>query len=377
MLPALAGLGGFVSAAGPVASDTLTLQDALWADPRAAGAACSNVDYDPVIPGEAHASLLSPPAGERPTAVDIFLFVQAVDRIDPATNSFRFQGYGGMIWCDPRLTFDPVEAGVDRRAFPARSLLEQKGDIWWPGLVLPEQLGQPEITNDRIVIHYDGTVEFQARVNTRLTARYDFRSFPRDRQTLRISLEPYPWRGGAGGLAFRKLVTRTGVDRGFQIPEWEFEELRIGVDRIGIGLDERTHSHFWMEIDIERRSGYYFWKIILPLLIIVGVAWSTFWLTRDVLAQRQRQVATAVLTLVAFQFSAVADLPRVSYLTLMDRVMMLSYLVIGLTFVTNVLSSRRYRQHPDLGLAFDRKGRWIFPAVYFAGLLAIFVTGRS
>jgi hypothetical protein len=346
--------------------ETFTLHEILRIDPRSSPSACAHVDYGDAVVSDRPLSTLSPPNGDGETRVEVFLFVQAIDRIDPAANSFRFQGYGGMIWCDPRLSFDASEEGSDRRSFPAKAMLQDGGEIWWPGLILPTQLGEPEITNDRVIVFSDGTVEFQTKVNTRLTARYDFRLFPLDRQTLRIVLDTYPWRADGGRVLLTESTNRMGFDRRFEMAEWE-------LGKVDSGIGPAADPKFWMEIHVARRSGFYLWKIILPLVIIVCVAWSTFWLTRDALAQRQRQVATAVLTLVAFQFTAVGDLPRVPYLTIMDRVMLWSYIAVGATFISNVLSARLYRKHSDLGLAFDRRGRWLYPLFYGTGFVAIVV----
>ena len=94
-------------------------------------------------------------------------------------------------------------------------------------------------------------------------------------------------------------------------------------------------------------------------------------MTREALAQRQRMSATSVLTVVAYQFVAMGDLPRVSYLTTMDVVMLWTFLVVGASLITNTLNKRKHRIDPDSGLAADRAGRWWYPALYFGGMFLI------
>lgn len=103
------------------------------------------------------------------------------------------------------------------------------------------------------------------------------------------------------------------------------------------------------------------------------VSWSVFWMTRDVLAQRQRQASTALLTIVAFQFVAAGFLPRVPYLTLMDAIILWSFCVIALTLPLNVRSIRGMRQEAAIGLRRDRRWRVLYPAVYLGGLALIFL----
>jgi len=338
-----------------------SLQQILSADPRKTTAACGNVDYgDLRAAGRTNATTPNPGG---PVVVEIFLFILAVDQIEPATNSFRFEGYGGLVWCDSRLAFDAETEGAEFRMFPGEQAWDRLKGMWFPGVILPSQLGLPERTNEMLVIHSDGTVRFSLKFNTRMIADYDFTLFPGDRQILRIPIQPSLW--NAGLLELREASGQVGFDRGFRIPEWNVVGHTSRIDR------DAGFPQFVMQIEIGRQVGFYLWKILLPLIIITGVAWSTFWMTRDGLAQRQRQSATAVLSLVAYQFVAGATLPRVSYLTLMDGIFLWSYLCVGGTLYTSILNKRRFRHDEQLGLRADRAGRLVFPFVYLGGILLI------
>ena len=345
---------------------TYDLDDILAADPRQSAAACSAVDYR-TAPGSAP---FASPNPEGVTIVEISLFVLAINEIDPRTNTFRFEGFGAVTWCDPRLGFDPLVYGADRKIFHQIQAWEYLSERWAPGLFFPDRLGHPDRTSEQVVVYPDGTVGVHAKFNSQLLADFDFRKFPLDRQTLRIAVQPYVLHAGSIRLIHSERLT--GFNEGFQIPEWEFRSYKAGLEDDG----DPDESHFVMEIRIARRAGFYVWKILLPLLIVVAIAWSTFWMTRDSLAQRQRQSATSILTLVAYQFVASGDLPRVSYLTVMDALILWSFLVIGSTLITNVTHMRRFRAAQQDGLSADRIGRRYFPLVYLGGfvVLSIFVT---
>ena len=85
---------------------------------------------------------------DGPTRVGAFMFVLAVDEIDPTHNAFRFEGYGGLIWCDPRLAFDTEVEETEAEVYldvKARAELER---IWWPGVFMPTRLGAPTRTDE-------------------------------------------------------------------------------------------------------------------------------------------------------------------------------------------------------------------------------------
>jgi hypothetical protein len=335
-----------------------SLQEVLASDLRQSSAACPNVA--PGEPGEVEPNPTLPPNAGGPTPVEIYLFVLAVDGLDPATNSFRFVGYGGVVWCDPRLAFDADAAGADFQLHQGRRAWARLEEIWSPGLMFPSQLGAPERTDETLTIYADGTVGVNAKFSSRMTADYDFTRFPVDRQHLRIAVQLRGWEGRL--VELREASNQVGLDPAFEIPEWSIEGYTSGVEH------ENGVPRYVMEIEIRRLAGFYLWKILGPLIVIVGVAWSTFWMTQDALAQRQRQSATALLSVVAYQFVAAASLPRVPYLTLMDGIFLWTYLCVAITLVTNVRSKRRFRRREERGRRADRRGRVGYPVVYLAGM---------
>ena len=58
---------------------------------------------------------------------------------------------------------------------------------------------------------------------------------------------------------------------------------------------------------------------MVPLSIVVFMSWAVFWIDPAVAPARISLSATAVLTVFAYQFVLSNLLPRVSYLTRLDR----------------------------------------------------------
>ncbi len=135
-------------------------------------------------------------------------------------------------------------------------------------------------------------------------------------------------------------------------------------------------SRYTLNIAIARRPGFYLWKVFLPLVIIVALSWSIFWMPEERFAQRSRITATGVLTIVAYQFAFGSDQPRIGYLTLIDKTMILSFGLLAVTVLESLVISPWQASHPERALRTDRMSRVAFPAFYAIGLLLIFLTGR-
>jgi hypothetical protein len=115
---------------------------------------------------------------------------------------------------------------------------------------------------------------------------------------------------------------------------------------------------------------------MLPIFIIVGLSWSVFWMTEEPLAGRSRITATGVLTIVAYQFAIASDLPRIAYLTFLDKLMLLSFGLLSLTLIQSMIVARFQQSDMERARRIDRASRWIFPASYAALVSLLGWVGR-
>ena len=129
------------------------------------------------------------------------------------------------------------------------------------------------------------------------------------------------------------------------------------------------------QIHIRRHSGFYVWKIFLPMILLAAIPWSAFWYDVDDFAGKMSIPLGIVLSLVAFQFSIARDLPRVGYITFLDAVFLTSFVFAFLCIVevtlVYVLRSREKSAYAD---KMRRTARWAFPAAYALLLLLLIVT---
>ncbi|MDX2470776.1 MAG: hypothetical protein QNL04_09415, partial [SAR324 cluster bacterium] len=308
-----------------------------------------------------------PPRFDEPTLVDLGLYIVEVTEVDPIANTFKIEAFMDLVWCDPRLVSkDKPPKEIEYLEEDAADKLKE---IWWPDVGIVNASGGREIENEELIIYPDGTVEYREKFSALMEAHYDLIQFPFDKQHLEIEMESFAWDYKI--VKYHAHKSKIGFSAEFKIPEWEIDNVKSKVEDVKEIRDRSAFSEFLLDIEVDRISGFYLWKVILPLMILVMVSWSIFWMSGDSLADRMSVSLTGILTIVAYQFLISEILPRVPYFTFMDAILMLSFGLIALTILVNIIINIS-----DLGgndstsLSIDRACRVLFPAFYF-GALAI------
>jgi hypothetical protein len=323
-------------------------------------AACANVEYSerasgPSVPGQ-------PPNLSGPTLVAIGIHLSDLREIDAIHDDFSFRGFVRALWCDPRLAFDASERGRELEAFVGPAAKGRLTSMWFPGGHPVNEVSEALYLDHVLRIHSDGTVQNDINLSVKLTADYDLRRFPFDRQVLQLLVESFSWDRNAVQLI--PDTERIGFADDLELAEWTILGVTHRVADVDVIRSDEPVSQFLLEMEVERKSGFYLWKLLLPLVIIVALSWSVFWMSEESFASRSRVSATGVLTIVAYQFVISADLPRVPYLTVLDRIMILSFGLLAVTVIQSLVVSRQRESDADRALRIDRTSRWAFPSVY-------------
>jgi uncharacterized membrane protein YsdA (DUF1294 family) len=128
-----------------------------------------------------------------------------------------------------------------------------------------------------------------------------------------------------------------------------------------------------VSLEVERDSFYIRRLVTFPLIVIVLLSFSVFWMDRSSIGDRISVSFIGILTGVSYQLVMSDALPRISYVTLVHAFLIVSFMTMSATVVINlVVSECDKRGEHELGDRIDRRCRWIFPLVYFSLILASF-----
>jgi Neurotransmitter-gated ion-channel ligand binding domain len=310
-------------------------------------------------------SLTRPDVAGGPTVVGVGIFFQDVAYLSDVDQTLDADIYVVTRWHDPRLA-DPTRADASADCPPP------DGRLWMPALE-PESLrGRQAFYPSRFLVDGRGVVTYARRLWVKVSYPLDFRDFPLDRHRWMVTLWPVLSR--AGEMVFHPLRRVTAMNDHLSIQGW-----RIGAPRATASKAQRvarpgTFARFDVELDLERDWSYHAWKLGLPLILIVLMAYGVYFIPASAVAQQIGLGMTSMLTLIAYMLTLGSTLPRISYLTRADRFFVGSAVLVFLGLV-KALMTIVLAQSPDARLVqrADRWGRWIYPFAVVANFALAFL----
>ncbi|MEE4163853.1 MAG: hypothetical protein V2I25_15230 [Woeseiaceae bacterium] len=331
------------------------------------------------IPSTVRASSELPP-GDRPVIVKAAFMLYDVNEVAEATETFEFEGALLLNWQDPRQAFDPDAAGTTERVYKGPYQFAEVFDGWWPQAVLVNQSGPLERQGIVLRIEPDGTVWYLVEFNAVAESPMDLRYFPFDTQHFAADFKLLGYSDAEARFEVIEFDSGLLAERASKVgnAEWSISDITVSVETsasaiagasvVGVG------STLKIGMAAERKPGYLIRVVVLPLALIVTLSWVIFWMDRESLGNRMDISFIALLTVVAFQIMVEQALPSIPGFTLMAGFIAANYLLLAATIVVNLrvdqLDRAGQRAAGDL---LDRRCRWIFPSIYFAGMPLLLV----
>lgn len=342
--------------------------------PEAFGARCMDVDYkSKAIDNHSAegATFVTSPNANGPTNVHIGLYVNEITEVDESTNSFRMQGFLDLIWCDPRLSFDPAEVGTNVEIFLEGDALEELDAIWWPNLDYVNEVETISVENLVLLVHPDGTVEYRSKIGGHFSSNFDLRSFPFDEQDFYVKIESFEW--ASDTMVFLAQEGIVGFSEEFHIPEWYVTDISEHIESKKEPRDHSEFSEFVAKIHVKRDPGVYTTKVMIPLGIIILISMVVFWMDPSSFEDRLGTAMTGLLTAVAYQFIAAENLPKHVYDTFLDSFILLSFLIIILGIGESAFASWLIKKDKEeQARQLDRTSRWFMPLLYAGMIIALY-----
>jgi hypothetical protein len=222
------------------------------------------------------------------------------------------------------------------------------------------------------------------KVVSKFKTDFNYRSFPFDTQKIGFGLINYDsnyfetW--GHENITIRMqqkdpdlLLKRSSQTvSGWDLGDQTLEKYIQKID------EQNTHTSIAnLSQELTRNSGYYVFKVIGPILIILIICWSVFWTSSKELESRLTVTIVCFLSLIAYNYVIDDELPKLSYLTLMDYIVLLSYVFAAVPSILSIISHRYYQANNNEFLRIDRWAGIAGPILFIIFLYLLTTTVAS
>jgi hypothetical protein len=296
---------------------------------------------------------------DRPTEVTVGFRLLDVTAIEDTSQSITADFALSQTWTDSRL------AAFEGCRFNLDQVWSSQIDIINAGRLftrLPHRVDVLESGRVRYLQRYQGSMVF----------RYDAHQFPFDHHDIVITLLSLEYGEKDVRLIIDEDFTGRKSDE-FNVPDWKISQVQAKIFSQAMDAFSRNNSGYAFSISAKRRSEYYIWKVIVPLILIVLMSWTVFWIDPAQFGPQIGMSATSMLTLIAFQFAMANILPHLSYYTIMDKFIFGSTIIVFLSLIESVTTSYLISiPKRETAMRIDRLCRWAFPAVFVAFTLIVF-----
>jgi hypothetical protein len=314
-------------------------------------------------------AVVRPGADAGPTRVSVALWVTDIEKIDSVDQSFDASLFVGLRWRDPRLAHS--EPGTITFALD---------DIWHPNLAVANDDGSVKQTlPQKAHVAPDGTVTFRQRFTGPFMQKLDLRQFPFDTHRFRAHFVALGHRPEEIQFVPNEEFVAAGLPQGAGIAEtltmvdWSVDAPGAFTDpyRAAPGIDIAGYA---FEFQGRRLVQHYLVKVIVPLLLIVLMSWTVFWIDPTLGGSQISVSVTSMLTLIAYRFAIGSEVPKLPYLTRLDAFILASSLLVFCSLIEVMVTTRLATDgRVDLARRIDRRCRYIFPLTFVAVTTAIFL----
>jgi hypothetical protein len=305
------------------------------------------------------------PVVARPVDVKVGVKLQQIIGVNQAEENFNVVASLQMEWTDPRLAYNPDDCDCWVKLYTENEFDRFLADVQgrWPDFTIANQQGNRWTQNRVVLLRPDGSGLYFERFTTNMQLDFDFRRFPFDTQEfiIRVDLllpEDY--------FVFSDLEGYSEISGEHGEDEFIITDFDTSVSSVQ-GSTQAINSRYTFSFKAPRHLDYYILQVFLPIVLIIGVSWVTFFL-KDY-TRRIEVAAGNLLLFIAFSFSIAENYPRLGYLTFLDVIMATTFFVNVLVVVYNVWLKRMEMNGQEKRAdQIDSYMDWIYPFAYLIPL---------
>ncbi|KAF7260988.1 hypothetical protein EG68_01796, partial [Paragonimus skrjabini miyazakii] len=168
----------------------------------------------------------------------------------------------------------------------------------------------------------------------------ELNDFPLDVQDLTITVTSERPESEVDIIPDQNEMSAINVQTFVDQQEWklhEHVEITKRIMKQEYSSSMKSHACLSVTCRAARRPGYFYWNVFLIMFMISSLSFATFAVSPDKAELRLRLSFTLILTSVTFKYVITQSLPKISYLTYMDKYVLMSLAILCIISVWHAI----------------------------------------
>jgi hypothetical protein len=226
---------------------------------------------------------------------------------------------------------------------------------------------------DKII---DTPTERFYRIQANLMTNVDLRRYPWDTHALPIILENAT--RSKKEVVYDLDTKQAGIDPAVNFVGWQLKGWDASIHDHNYEVYGETYSQYVYKIEVGRLMFISSMKTFLPVLCFMLISFVSLLVTLEKLDSRVGMNTAMLIASVMFHLSIGSQLPPVGYLTVADKVMVATYVTIGINLLISVLMMRQMQlKRDDVARKMREQSFKLVPGLAMLAYLLVVVTSTA
>ena len=274
------------------------------------------------------------------------------------------------------------EPTLDKKYLGENCELPDYSSYWNPEIYVENGKGDLKETVWYTVGHsYNGkaTIYQKRRIKGTFSEKMELMEYPFDTQDLTVMVTTKRGDHEVKLLADPVEVSSVSVQSFVDEQEWRLHKHVNTWTRVTSDIYQNTklkHPAIGISCKVSRRSEYFMWNIIIIMIFISSLVFTTWTIDMHKVQNRLQLTFILLLSNITFKFSVSQTLPKVSYLTILDKYIIYSGAQLCLVAVQHAVPSHLFFEDPGEARHADLIALYCQGAAYILFNMAFFAHGR-
>ncbi len=299
---------------------------------------------------------------KTPVPVQVFFTIDDLSQMDAKADTFTLYYTLSYTWQGEQ------KAPLTIVRYNNEAAIQFLKSTWTPGIRFGNTAEKPVVISRLVTTDRKGMIRVDQYGYVTLQARYHFKNYPFDTQTFPISV-----RASDPAVVIQALGNSVDISHAAQLLSWRFKGLTYSTQDVPDYFHQEQLSELSISLTLKRSELFYITKMYVPLFIFMFITCAVVCYPNAELRFKIPILLTCLVLISLFSLRVLPEIPHVSYLTRLDKMVGVSRLWLVLVFLYSLIRYFRCHSRGETAETVFSKKQLIVPGLFLVLYLCIWL----